>query len=78
MPAVEETHPTSGESVRINGKNQPWRADWTVSDLLEELDATGPGVAVERNLEVVRRQNLAATVIQPNDSIEVVRLVGGG
>ncbi|MDP7063043.1 MAG: sulfur carrier protein ThiS [Planctomycetota bacterium] len=75
---MEESHPASGESVRINGKNQPWRPDWTVTDLLKELDAAGPGVAVERNLEVVRRQKFASTVIQPGDTLEVVRLVGGG
>lgn len=46
--------------------------------LLEELDATGPGVAVERNREVVRRAEYSACVLQPGDEVEIVRLVGGG
>ena len=78
MPAVDDSHPTSGETVRINGEIQPWRPAWTVADLLIELDATGPGVAVERNLQVVRSQHLAGTAIEPGDTLEVVRLVGGG
>lgn len=78
MLTVSDSHPTSGETVRINGEIQPWRPDWTVADLLQELEATGPGVAVERNLQVVRRQNLAETAILPGDILEVVRLIGGG
>jgi len=46
--------------------------------LLKELEATGQGVAVERNREVVRRAEYAACVLQPGDEIEIVRLVGGG
>ena len=64
--------------VRINGVFQPWKADWSLPMLLEELAATGPGVAVERNREVVRRAEYAACVLQPGDEVEIVRLVGGG
>lgn len=64
--------------VRINGAFQPWKADWGLPQLLEELKATGPGVAVERNREVVRRVEYAACVLQPGDEVEIVRLVGGG
>jgi len=46
--------------------------------LLEELEATGPGVAVERNREVVRRREYADCLLEPGDEVEIVRLVGGG
>ena len=65
-------------SVRINGIFQPWKADWSLPMLLEELEATGPGVAVERNREVVRRAEYADCLLEPGDEVEIVRLVGGG
>lgn len=64
--------------VRINGAFQPWKANWSLLQLLEELTATGPGVAVERNREVVRRAEYATCLLQPGDEVEIVRLVGGG
>jgi len=78
MLDVEDSQLTGNKTVRINGEIQPWRPNWTVWELLLELEASGPGVAVERNFAVVRRQNLATTPIEPNDTLEVVRLVGGG
>ncbi len=72
--------PSSRQSAefRLNSQSQPWRSNFSVSQLLEELEATGPGVAVERNGDVVRRVDHASTLVQPGDQIEVVRLVGGG
>jgi|FLOH01.1.fsa_nt_gi sulfur carrier protein len=78
MVGVEDSHLAGDQTVRINGEIQPWRPHWTVWELLQELEADGPGVAVERNFAVVRRQNLATTPIEPGDTLEVVRLVGGG
>ncbi len=72
------TPPEATAEFQLNSRSQPWRADLTVAQLLGELDATGPGVAVERNGDVVRKADHATTLIEPNDQIEVVRLVGGG
>ena len=65
-------------SVRINGVSHTWKPAWTLEALLAELQATGPGVAVERNRVVVRKADYPACVLEPNDVVEVVRLVGGG
>lgn len=62
----------------LNGSPRPWTPALCVAALLEQLDATGPGVAVERNERVIRRADHLATLIEPGDRIEVVRLVGGG
>lgn len=77
----QPTSPTPSEATpefQLNSQRQPWRSGLTVAELLVELDATGPGVAVERNGEVVRKANHPTTLIEPADIIEVVRLVGGG
>ncbi len=64
--------------LRVNGVPRPWRPEYRLQELLEELEATGLGVAIERNGEVVRRAQLEQVVLAPGDRIEVVRLVGGG
>ncbi|MHC4823115.1 MAG: sulfur carrier protein ThiS [Planctomycetota bacterium] len=65
-------------AVRINGVPRAWKPAWTLETLLIELEATGPGVAVEWNRSVVRRAEYPACVLEPGDEVEVVRLVGGG
>ncbi len=62
----------------MNGERHPWRPGLTVAGLLLERGIVGPGVAVERNLEVVRRAEHGSLELQPGDRIEIVRLVGGG
>jgi thiamine biosynthesis protein ThiS len=46
--------------------------------LLVKKEATGLGVAVERNQQVVKSAEHAQTLIEVGDKIEIVRLVGGG
>ncbi len=66
------------KEVLINGVPQDWREAWPISELLLEMGAKGPGVAVERNGEVVRKAKYETTFLFPGDKIEVLRLVGGG
>lgn len=70
----------SGETMtlQINGAPRPAAAGLTLSALLLELGAGGPGVAVAVNDEVVRRDEQARTVLQPGDRIEIIQAVGGG
>jgi thiamine biosynthesis protein ThiS len=62
----------------VNGEAHPWRPGLTVAALLAERGADGPGVAVERNLRVVRRADHATELLEPGDRVEIVSLVGGG
>lgn len=50
----------------------------SVDDLLGILGLGGRWVLVERNGEPVRRQDLAATVLDDGDRLELVRAVAGG
>ena len=62
----------------LNGSNKKHLASQTIEELLAEIGVDGPGVAVERNCEVVSRIDYSQTIIEEGDNIEVVRLVGGG
>ena len=75
---ARSTEPAAAPVFQLNGSPRPCPPGLTVSTLLEQLEAQGPGVAVERNEQVIRRVHHAETLIEPGDRIEVVRLVGGG
>ena len=63
--------------VRINGEEKAIAG----RNLLEYLKISGfepDKVVVERNLEIVPRDELGNVTIQEEDSIEVLRFVGGG
>ena len=77
-PGSPGSPPATEARFQLNGSPRAWRPQLSVAALLEELDATGPGVAVERNERVLRRADHPNTLVEPGDRIEVVRLVGGG
>ena len=64
--------------VRINGDERAVPADLVATELLEHLGLHPRMVVVERNGEIVRPDALAATRIQPGDTLELVLFVGGG
>jgi sulfur carrier protein len=50
----------------------------TLDALIAALEMKQDRVAVERNGEIVRRTEWAATAIQSGDRLEIVHFVGGG
>ena len=62
----------------MNGETRTVREGATVMSLLEALSLPGSRVAVERNREIVRKSDFAATVLGDGDRIEIVTFVGGG
>lgn len=62
----------------INGETRDTPALATVADLAAWLELPAFGSAVELNGQVVRRVEHADTPLAEGDSLEVVRLVGGG
>jgi sulfur carrier protein len=50
----------------------------TLDALVAALEMKQDRVAVERNGEIVRRTEWAATAIQSGDRLEIVHFVGGG
>lgn len=63
--------------VKINGEEK----EIACKNLLEYLKETGfepERVVVERNLDIIPKDELGNTIIQDEDVIEVLRFVGGG
>jgi len=64
--------------LRVNGDAFAIEAGATVDELVRRLAPPESRVAVERNAEIVRRAEWAATRLEPGDRIEIVRFVQGG
>ncbi|MFV2069671.1 MAG: sulfur carrier protein ThiS [Pirellulales bacterium] len=64
--------------IVVNGRVREVAERATVATLLNQLDVTAPGVAVEVNHELIPRSHHADHVLEEGDRLEVVTLVGGG
>lgn len=77
------TGPGSGRDgmmlqIRVNGQMKTWQAPLTVGKLLQELGIHPRAVAVERNLHIVPREAFDEEPVVDGDSLEIIRMVGGG
>jgi thiamine biosynthesis protein ThiS len=50
----------------------------TIADLLTVLNIHSRGIAVELNQEILPSSNFTEIVLQTDDRLEIVTLVGGG
>lgn len=62
----------------VNGEARTVAAGLTLADLATELGFKPEKVAVERNLEIAPRSQLAEIALTEGDAIEIVHFVGGG
>ena len=64
--------------VLLNGEKRQVSNGITVAELLKQLGVRQELVVVEVNLTVLKRQQLASTVLKSGDQVEIVHFVGGG
>jgi thiamine biosynthesis protein ThiS len=65
-------------TITLNGEPFSIPDSLTITDLLARLEIDPRGVAVERNIAVVKRGAYDTTQIVDGDEIEIVNFVGGG
>lgn len=59
------------EIVLVKGEN-------TILSLIESYEINAKVVIVERNKEIVSKENYKSTILEDGDRIELVHFVGGG
>lgn len=64
-------------NVIVNGATRELAPETSVSALLDQLKLSPRNVAVELNKRLLRTQKYD-TILQDNDSVEIVTFVGGG
>jgi sulfur carrier protein len=62
----------------VNGSAVELPTGATVSELLSYLEIDPVLVAVEQNLEIVRKSDFEGRKLRSGDQIEIVQFVGGG
>lgn len=65
-------------TLTLNGRPRQLPAGTSLPALLEELGVDRRLVAVAHNGDVLPRERYNETVLREGDTIEVVRMVGGG
>jgi thiazole synthase len=62
----------------VNGEKLAHQGNHTLLDVLLSLDAVPEQVAVMLNDTVIRKEEYSSTLLQDNDSLEIMMMVGGG
>jgi sulfur carrier protein len=64
--------------LQVNGESQTCPAETTLPNLLTQIGLNPLLVAVEYNGEILPRKFWETTLMQADDRLEIVTIVGGG
>jgi len=64
--------------VKINGKEVEIQEKSTVQSMLDQRNVTGTMFVVEKNLEIIQKNQYQKILVQENDHFEIVGFFGGG
>lgn len=64
--------------LQVNGELRYVADNWTIAQLLSDLEVTTAHVAVEVNRQLVPRAEHDSHQLADGDQLEIVTLVGGG
>ena len=65
-------------TVRINGELKTLPGGVTLKEVAELYQLKEQSIAFELNRKVIERQRYASVQLKENDTVEIVRFVGGG
>lgn len=64
--------------ITLNGERQDFDSPITVGELLVKLGIDPETVVIERNLDILEREDFDKINIEEGDNIEIIRMVDGG
>jgi thiamine biosynthesis protein ThiS len=64
--------------IRLNGKTREVADGITISRLLDDLKLQPLRVAVQVNVDIIKRERYGDVVLQPGDTVEVLTFMSGG
>jgi thiamine biosynthesis protein ThiS len=64
--------------IRLNGDPYELPAPLSIAALLDSLQIEPRRVAVEHNLDIIKRARYETTIVNEGDEVEIVNFVGGG
>ncbi|MFB3817332.1 MAG: sulfur carrier protein ThiS [Candidatus Methylomirabilales bacterium] len=64
--------------ITLNGKSREVAEGLSVQQLLEELRLQPARVAVQVNMDIIKRERYADVLLGPGDTVEVLTFMAGG
>ena len=64
--------------IRLNGKPREVTEGISIRRLLEELELHSMRVAVQVNMDIVKRDRYEGVLLQPGDAVEILTMMAGG
>lgn len=64
--------------IFVNGETRQVAENYSVAQLISDMEFSGRRLAVEVNLEIVPRSSHESHQLQPGDKVEIVHAIGGG
>lgn len=64
--------------IKLNGEEKQVQEETTVQELLDELEIKSKMFVVEKNREILPKENYSSCKIAEGDSFEIVGFFGGG
>ncbi len=65
-------------NIRLNGSEKTLKEFSSISALLQDLSLNPKTVVVELNTEIIQPGSYDEQTLTENDSVEIIRFVGGG
>ena len=65
-------------NITVNGETRDVSSDTTLLGLIEGLGLKPEITAVQRNDDIIHRDDIPSTGLAEGDRIELIRVVGGG
>lgn len=64
--------------ITVNNKSTTVGDGTTLTDLIQQLGLNEKRIVIEYNRDILNREQFATIILQADDNIEIVNLVGGG
>lgn len=64
--------------ITVNGETKILEKQMNVGEYLESLGIDPETVVIERNLDILSRDDHSSTMIDEGDNLEIIRMVDGG
>lgn len=64
--------------LTVNGEKKTVPPDLSIEELLALFQVRKETVVVEHNFQILKREALGLARVSANDTVEIIRLVGGG
>ena len=64
--------------ILLNGQDKELETELTIQELLDSISYKGKMFVIEKNLNIVHKENYRSETILNGDKVEIVSFVGGG